>query len=182
MPHPHTQLIALPVTPIVLKEKLVAARRYYIEKDRSLFADILQAERKMGDRVVFENDGFTAFCPFASRFPFETCILPRKQSADFQNSKDEVLVLLAEAVQRVLRAYAGALNQPSYNMILHNAPFRRSRQPDAWTSIDADFRWHVEILPRLTGIAGFEFGTGFYINPTLPEEAAGVLREAVSRG
>ncbi|HBZ85119.1 MAG TPA: hypothetical protein DEO44_05225 [Verrucomicrobia subdivision 6 bacterium] len=182
MPHPHTQLIALPVTPIVLKEKLVAARRYYIEKDRNLFADILQAERKMGDRVVFENDGFTAFCPFASRFPFETCVVPRKQSADFQNSKDGTLVLLAEAVQRVLRAYAVALNRPAYNMILHNAPFRRSRQPDAWTTIDADFRWHVEFLPRLTGIAGFEFGTGFYINPTLPEEAAGVLREAVSRG
>ena len=182
MPHPHTQLIALPVTPTVLKEKLVAARRYYIEKDRNLFADILQAERKMGDRVVFENDGFTAFCPFASRFPFETCVVPRKQSADFQNSKDGTLVLLAEAVQRVLRAYAVALNRPAYNMILHNAPFRRSRQPDAWTTIDADFRWHVEFLPRLTGIAGFEFGTGFYINPTLPEEAAGVLREAVSRG
>ncbi len=182
MPHPHTQLIAMPVTPTVLKEKLAAAREYYVEKDRSLFGDILQAERKTGDRVVFENDGFTVFCPFASRFPFETCIMPRQQAADFQSSKDEVLVQLAEAVQRVLKAYAAALNQPSYNLILHNAPFRRSRQPNAWTTIDADFRWHVEILPRLTGVAGFEFGTGFFINPTLPEEAAGVLREALTRG
>ena len=182
MPHPHSQLIAMPVTPIVLKEKLAAARAYYLEKDRSLFGDILQAERKIGDRVVFENDGFTAFCPFASRFPFETCIMPRKQAADFQNSSDDVLVLLAEAVQRVLLAYHSALNQPSYNLILHNAPFRRSQQPDAWKTIDLDFRWHVEILPRLTGVAGFEFGTGFYINPTLPEEAAGILREAVTRG
>ena len=127
MPHPHSQLIAMPVTPIVLKEKLAAARAYYLEKDRSLFGDILQAERKFGDRVVFENDGFTAFCPFASRFPFETCIMPRKQAADFQNSRDDALVLLAEAVQRVLLAYHSALNQPSYNLILHNAPFRRSR-------------------------------------------------------
>ena len=108
--------------------------------------------------------------------------MPRQQAADFQSSKDEVLIQLAEAVQRVLQAYAAALNQPSYNLILHNAPFRRSRQLNAWTTIDADFRWHVEILPRLTGVAGFEFGTGFYINPTLPEEAAGILREAVTRG
>ncbi|MCX6934764.1 MAG: galactose-1-phosphate uridylyltransferase [Verrucomicrobia bacterium] len=182
LPHPHTQLIAMPVTPIVVKEKLVAARAYYMGKDRNLFEDILKAERRTGDRVVFENDGFTVFCPFASRFPFETCLMPRRQSADFQNSSDGVLLLLAEAIQRVLGAYASALNQPDYNLILHTAPFRRSRHQDAWTTLDADFRWHIEILPRLTEVAGFEFGTGFYINPTLPEEAANVLREAVTNG
>ena len=182
MPHAHTQLIALPVTPIVLKEKLNAARAYYLEKDRSLFEDILKAERKSGDRVVFENDGFTVFCPFASRFPFETCIMPRRQQADFQAVSDADLVHLAEALQKTLSAYAGGLDQPDYNLILHTAPFRRSRRPDSWTTIDADFRWHIEILPRLTGVAGFEFGTGFYINPTLPEEAANVLREATQHG
>jgi len=182
MPHAHTQLIALPVTPIVLKEKLNAARAYYLEKDRSLFEDILKAERKSGDRVVFENDGFTVFCPFASRFPFETCIMPRRQQADFQAVSDADLVHLAEALQKTLSAYTSALDQPDYNLILHTAPFRRSRRPDSWTTIDADFRWHIEILPRLTGVAGFEFGTGFYINPTLPEEAANVLREATQHG
>ena len=182
MPHAHTQLIALPVTPIVLKEKLNAARAYYLEKDRSLFEDILKAERKSGDRVVFENDGFTVFCPFASRFPFETCIMPRRQQSDFQMTSDADLVHLAEALQKTLSAYGSALDQPDYNLILHTAPFRRSRRPDSWTTIDADFRWHIEILPRLTGVAGFEFGTGFYINPTLPEEAANVLREATQHG
>ena len=97
--------------------------------------------------MVFENDGFTVFCPFASRFPFETCIMPRKQAADFQSSSDDVLVLLAEAVQRVLLAYHSALNQPSYNLILHNAPFRRSRQPDAWTTIDLDFAGMLKFFP-----------------------------------
>jgi UDPglucose--hexose-1-phosphate uridylyltransferase len=182
MPHAHTQLIALPVTPIVVKEKLMAARAYYLEKDRNLFEDILKAERKAGDRVVFENDGFTVFCPFASRFPFETCLMPRRQQADFHASSDADLVHLAEALQKTLAAYATALNHPDYNLILHTAPFRRSRRPDSWTTIDADFRWHIEILPRLTGVAGFEFGTGFYINPTLPEEAANVLREAIVHG
>jgi len=182
MPHAHTQLIALPVTPIVVKEKLMAARAYYLEKDRNLFEDILKAERKAGDRVVFENDGFTAFCPFASRFPFETCLMPRRQQADFHATSDADLVHLAEALQKTLASYATALNHPDYNLILHTAPFRRSRRPDSWTTIDADFRWHIEILPRLTGVAGFEFGTGFYINPTLPEEAANVLREAIVHG
>jgi UDPglucose--hexose-1-phosphate uridylyltransferase len=182
MPHAHTQLIALPVTPIVLKEKLCAARAYYLEKDRNLFEDILKAERKSGDRLVFENDGFTVFCPFASRFPFETCIMPRRQQADFHAASDADLVHLAEALQKTLGAYASALSHPDYNLILHTAPFRRSRRPDSWTTIDADFRWHIEILPRLTGVAGFEFGTGFYINPTLPEEAANVLREATLHG
>lgn len=182
MPHPHTQLIAMPVTPIVLREKLEAARSYYLEKERCLFEDILKTERKAGERVIFENDGFTAFCPYASRFPFETCVMPRKAAADFQSSSDGELLLCAEAIQRVLGAYATALNQPDYNLLIMTAPFRRSQRPDAWSTIDQDFRWHIEIIPRLTGIAGFEFGTGFYINPTLPEEAANVLRESMAHG
>ena len=182
MPHPHSQLIAMPVTPIVVKEKLAAARAYYIEKDRNLFEDILKSERTSGERVVFENDGFTAFCPFASRFPFETCLMPRRQSPDFQTASDGELLLLAEGIQRVLSTYASVLDQPSYNLILQTAPFRRSRHPDAWSTIDSDYRWHIEILPRLTGVAGFEFGTGVYINPTLPEEAANILREGMTHG
>jgi len=182
MPHPHSQLIAMPVTPIVVKEKLAAARAYFIEKDRNLFEDILKSERTSGERVVFENDGFTAFCPFASRFPFETCLMPRRQSPDFQTASDGELLLLAEGIQRVLSTYASVLDQPSYNLILQTAPFRRSRHPDAWSTIDSDYRWHIEILPRLTGVAGFEFGTGVYINPTLPEDAANVLREGMTHG
>jgi UDPglucose--hexose-1-phosphate uridylyltransferase len=104
--------------------------------------------------------------------------MPKKQSTDFHATSDGDLVLAAEAIQRVLGAYSTALDQPDYNLVLHTAPLRRSRRPDAWSTIDSDFRWHIEILPRLTGIAGFEFGTGFYINPTPPEEAARFMREA----
>ncbi len=92
------------------------------------------------------------------------------------------MLLLAEGIQRVLSTYASVLDQPSYNLILQTAPFRRSRHPDAWSTIDSDYRWHIEILPRLTGVAGFEFGTGVYINPTLPEDAANVLREGMTHG
>jgi UDPglucose--hexose-1-phosphate uridylyltransferase len=174
--HAHSQLIAVPVTPIVVKEKLQACRRYFEVKDRNIYNDILRNERKLGERLVYENAGFTAFCPFASRVPFELCILPRKQAADFHASSDHDLVLLGDVLKRVLKACQRGLGSPNYNLILHTAPLRHPRK-DYWSTIDFDFRWHIEIVPRLTGIAGFELGTGFYINPTLPEEAARFLRE-----
>lgn len=174
--HPHSQLIAIPIVPVALKEKLSSARRYYEDKDRNLFSDILNNERKAGERMVYENAGFSAFCPFASRYPFETCIMPRRQAADFSQITDHNIVLLADILKRVLTAYRRGLNSPDYNLIVHTAPLRRPRK-DYWSSIDYDFRWHIEILPRLVGIAGFEFGTGFHINPTMPEEAARFLKE-----
>lgn len=173
--HAHSQIIALPVIPIVVKEKLASAQRYFEVKDRCIFEDILRNEVKSGDRLVYENAGFAAYCPFASRFPFELCVMPRKQSPDFSGCVDHDLVLLADALKRVLSAYKVGLGQPNYNLIIHTAPLRRPRT-GYWGSIQFDYRWHIEILPRLSGIAGFEFGTGFYINPVLPEEAAEFLR------
>lgn len=173
--HAHSQIIALPVTPIVVKEKLAAARSYFLEKDRNLFEDILRNEIKSEERLVFQNAGYAAFCPFASRFSFETCIMPRHQSPDFYKSSDHELVLLADMLKKVLHACRAGLDRPPYNLVLHTAPMRWPR-PGHWQTLDFDFRWHIEILPRLSGVAGFEFGTGFYINPVLPEAAAQFLR------
>jgi UDPglucose--hexose-1-phosphate uridylyltransferase len=173
--HAHSQIIALPVTPIVLKEKLIAAREYFLAKDRNLFEDILRNEIKARERMVFENAGYGVFCPFASRFSFETCVMPRHQQADFHKTSDHDLVLLADMLKRILRAYARGLDRPNYNLVLHTAPLRWPRAGH-WQTLDFDFRWHIEILPRLSGVAGFEFGTGFYINPVLPESAAHFLR------
>lgn len=174
--HPHSQLIALPIIPVALKEKLDSAKKYYEDKDRNLFGDILNNERKSGERMVYENAGFGAFCPYASRYPFEVCVMPRKQASDFSQITDHSMVLLADVLKRVLMAYRKGLQVPDFNLIIHTAPMRRPKK-DYWSSIDSDFRWHIEILPRITGIAGFEFGTGFHINPTMPEEAARFLRE-----
>lgn len=174
--HPHSQLIATPVTPKRLKEKLVGAMQYYAYKDRSIFEDILRQEIKEGVRLVYENAGFVALCPFASRFPFEVTISPRRQSAYYQDIHADELLLLADALKVTLLKLSKALNQPQYNYLIHTAPSRYAHQ-GYWATIDHDFRWHIEILPRLTLIAGFEVGTGFYINPTPPEEAAKYLRE-----
>lgn len=174
--HPHSQLIATPVTPKRIREKLMGAMQYYAYKDRSIFEDMLRQELREGTRLVYENAGFVAFCPFASRFPFEVTIMPRRQTAYFQDIQPDEIHLLADALKIVLQKLARALNRPQYNYIIHTAPARYAHH-GYWTTIDADFRWHIEILPRLTLIAGFEVGTGFYINPTPPEDAAKYLRE-----
>lgn len=178
--HAHGQIIALPVTPIVIKEKLEAAREYYSRKERSIFNDILINEQKSGERLVESTEGYGVFCPYASRFPFESCIIPKTQRADFHRISDHELIQLADVLRRLLRSYRKALSRPSYNLVIHTAPMRY-RRPGYWETIDEDFRWHIEILPRLSGIAGFEFGTGFFINPVYPEQAARTLREAMEK-
>lgn len=175
--HPHSQLIATPVTPKRVKEKLVGAMQYFSYKDRSIFEDILKQELREGHRLVYENAGFVVFCPFASRFPFEMMVLPRRQSAYFHDIQPDEILLMADALKVALLKLDRVLNNPQYNFILTTAPARYAHH-GYWGTIDQDFRWHVEILPRLTLIAGFEVGTGFYINPTLPEDAARFLREA----
>jgi UDPglucose--hexose-1-phosphate uridylyltransferase len=170
--HAHSQLVGLPVVPRMVREKLEAAHRYFEEKERCLFEDILRNELKSGERVVHENAAFVVYCPFASRFPFEMSILPKKQSAWFTTIDAHERYLLADAVRQALGRLNAGLGRPAFNFILHTAPVRKiDREATAY-----EYRWHLEIVPRLTGIAGFELGTGFFINTMLPEEAARFLR------
>ncbi|GAB4243698.1 MAG: galactose-1-phosphate uridylyltransferase [Candidatus Methylacidiphilales bacterium] len=176
LPHAHSQLVALPVTPLALKEKLRAAQAHFLAKERNLFEDILRYERQVRERVVLENAGFLVFCPFASRFAYETVLMPKRQESDFARTDGHDLVLLADALRQILRLYRRGLEKPSYNLVLVTAPVRTPRK-DYWRTIDQDFRWHVELCPRLGGIAGFELGTGCFMNPVLPEVAAEQLRK-----
>ena len=178
--HSHCQLIATPVTPYRVKAKLAGARDYFQRKERSVFHDILRQEQRDGRRIVSENDGFLVFCPFASRFPFELCLLPKRQAADYQSMERDEILQLADALKVTLTKLSRGLNRPQYNLIIQTAPSRTGRRRSGyWDTIDQDFRWHIEILPRLTRTAGFEWGTGFYINPMAPEESAAHLRELV---
>ena len=120
--------------------------------------------------------GFVAFTPFASRFPFEMWVLPKKHSADFAHLPVGERAALARILKLVLTKLKKALVDPPYNIILHTAPFRMPKA-GYWRTIDDDFHWHLEIMPRLTRTAGFEWGSGFYINPTPPEDAAKYLSE-----
>lgn len=175
--HPHSQIIATPITPSRVKRKLEGSREYFRRKERCVFHDILRQEQRDGRRVVYENGGFLCFCPFAARFPFELCILPKRQAADYHSITTEEIAQLADTLKVTLKKLTQALNRPQYNLILHTAPVRRARRRDYWDTLDQDFRWHLEILPRLAEPAGFEWGTGFHINPTPPEDSAQYLRE-----
>jgi len=178
--HVRSQLIATPVTPKRVKEELVGARRYFENKERCLICDLLTQERATGTRVVMESDRIIALCPFASRFPFELWILPKRHHCDFSAMQSEEVGELAVVMQQVIGRLRTVLNDPPYNYLLHTAPFRHQRgQVGHWKTILDDFHWHIELIPRLTRVAGFEWGSGFYINPTPPEEAAKYLREAV---
>lgn len=175
--HSRSQLIATPVNPKRVKEELVGAKKYFEYKERCVFCDIIRQELQSKERVIIEIDGVVAISPFASRFPFEIWILPKEHSCDFFTIKPELRRDLAGIIKRVMLKLKIALDDPPYNYILHTAPFRRPKE-DYWKTIDEDYHWHIEIMPRLTRVAGFEWGTGFYLNPTTPEEATRILREA----
>jgi UDPglucose--hexose-1-phosphate uridylyltransferase len=178
--HPHSQLIATPVTPLTLAGELSSAKEHYQDKERCLFCDVIQQEFEAGDRIVLCNEQFVAITPFASRFPFEIFLAPRYHHHSFAEIGDSMIHYLALALKEVLLRIKNCLNDPPYNFLIHTIPNVKARPKRTfyWDTIEVDFHWHIEIMPRLTGIAGFEWGTGFYINPTAPEDAAKYLREA----
>ena len=176
--HSRSQLIATPVNPKRVKEELVGARQYYDAHERCIFCDLIRQEREMKDRVILEVDGFIAIVPFAARFPFEIWILPKKHACDFVQLSENERAAMAKILKAVLKKLKVGLNDPPYNYIIHTAPFRRSKA-GYWRTIADDYHWHIEITPRLTRVAGFEWGTGFYICPVTPEAAAKFLREVV---
>lgn len=174
--HTRSQLIATPVNPKRVKEELVGARKYYDYHERCIFCDMIKQELASKDRLILEIDGFIAIAPFASRFPFEVWILPKQHSPDFTALGIPDRLKLAQILKQVLAKLKKGLNDPPYNYVLHTAPFRRQKQ-GYWKSIDHDYHWHIEIMPRLTKVAGFEWGTGFYICPLPPEDAAKFLKQ-----
>jgi UDPglucose--hexose-1-phosphate uridylyltransferase len=174
--HSRSQLIATPVNPKRVKEELAGARLYYNYHERCVFCDLIKQELESKDRLILDIDGFIAITPFAARFPFEIWILPKKHSCDFTSLDMNLRLDLARIMKTVLAKLKKGLNDPPFNYVLHTAPFRRPKA-GYWKTIDDDYHWHIEIMPRLTRVAGFEWGTGFYICPLPPEDAAKFLRE-----
>lgn len=174
--HAHSQLIATPVTPKRVKEELVGAQRYFDFKRRCVFCDIIKQETRLTiERLVLENDSFVVLSPFAARAPYEMWIVPKQHNCDFVNVSESDCLALAQVLKQALVRLRIALNDPPFNYLIHTAPFRRPRA-GYWATIQHDYHWHLELLPRLTRPAGFEEGSGFYINPVTPEDAAATLR------
>ncbi|MBN2809533.1 MAG: galactose-1-phosphate uridylyltransferase [Deltaproteobacteria bacterium] len=169
--HSHSQIIALPIVPKRAKEEVEGARKYYNYKERCVFCDIIQQEINQGVRMVSENHEFIAICPYAPRFPFETWILPKRHTHDYQSNSKNMIEGLALTLSDTLKRLNRVLDTPPYNFILHTAPVN-------YLDTSTFYHWHIEIIPKLTRVAGFEWGSGFYINPTPPEESAKFLRDA----
>jgi len=167
--HTHSQLIALPIVPKSVREEMESSKKYYDNKERCIFCDIINQELISDKRVIYENDQYVTISPFAPREPFETWILPKKHESNF-SPPDKSFSGLAEILQRTLRQIDRVLDAPPYNFILHTSPFK--------DEINDYYHWHIEIMPKLTKMAGFEWGSGFYVNPTPPEEATKFMREA----
>jgi UDPglucose--hexose-1-phosphate uridylyltransferase len=168
--HPHSQLIALPVIPKRVRELIDGAKLFYEMKERCIFCDIIRQESTAGIRLVTETERFTVLEPYAPRFPFETWILPKRHGSHYEDSDAPTLKDLAWVLRSTMRKIEKVLEQPAYNFVIHSAPVQESPL--------SHYHWHLEIIPKLTKVAGFEWGTGFYINPTPPEESARFLREA----
>ena len=172
--HPHSQLIGTPIIPQKIKEELEGAKEYFDLNGRCLFCDYIEQEIKSKDRLIKETEKYVAISPFAARFPFETWILPKYHNACYKETSDNDILSLARIMKEILSKIKKKLNNPPYNFIIHTAPSKEFSTRE-WPDLDKKYHWHIEIIPRLTKIAGFEWGTGFYINTTSPEEAARIL-------
>jgi UDPglucose--hexose-1-phosphate uridylyltransferase len=167
--HPHSQLIALPIVPELVRQEIDGARQHFQFKERCVFCDIVHQELRDGRRVIEENADIVALAPYAPRFAFETWLLPKRHGSRFEEAERHQYASLARLLKSVLQRLNRALEVPPFNLVVHTSPFSED--------VANEYHWHVEIMPKLTRVAGFEWGTGFYINPTSPEEAAQVLRD-----
>ncbi|MEO0095136.1 MAG: DUF4921 family protein [candidate division WOR-3 bacterium] len=173
--HIHSDLIALPATPNRVKQKLNGSYEYYRYKERCLFCDIIQQETEMGERLILQSDKFVAFAPYAARFPGEVMVIPKRHTFSFKLIDKYEIHDLAYVLKRIFSAIRIGFNDPPYNLVLTDSPNLLPR-PDYWKTIEQDFHWHIEIIPRIFRTTGFELGTGFYINRYSPEKSAKLIR------
>ncbi|MBI5145374.1 MAG: galactose-1-phosphate uridylyltransferase [Candidatus Omnitrophica bacterium] len=169
--HPHTQLIALPMVPKNVMEEIKGAHNYFEYRERCIFCDIIRQETQEKERIILENKYFLAFCPFVSRFPFEIWIIPKKHNSDFSHLPPEEIPALASILKETISKVKKVFANPAYNLIVHSSPVNGD------SGGVEGYHWHIEFMPKLTRVAGFEWGSGFYIIPTPPELSAKYLKE-----
>lgn len=167
--HTHSQLVATPIVPVDVIQELEGVNDYHSRHGRCVFCDMINQEVAEKERVIIDSKHFLSFSPYASRFPFEIWILPKEHQHDFGQIREELVQDLAGVLRAALRKLTILIKNIPYNVVLHTAPVN--------TSEESNYHWHLEIMPRLTVMAGFELGTGYFINPTSPEIASQALRE-----
>jgi UDPglucose--hexose-1-phosphate uridylyltransferase len=167
--HPHTQIVALPMVPKNVMEEIKGAQHYFEYRERCVFCDIIRQETQEKERIISENKYFLSFCPFVSRFPFEIWIIPKRHNAYFCHMPGEEIPALATILKDTITRIRKVFVNLSYNFIIHSSPINGEGGIEY-------YHWHIEFMPKLTRVAGFEWGTGFYIDPTPPELAVEYLK------
>lgn len=170
--HPHSQIIATPVTPNHIRHRIEEAMRYFDDNGHCVYCEMIDKELKAKDRIVVESANFVVFEPFASRSPFETWVIPKFHSSDFSGLSEEMAKELAFVTRHALLKIYKALRNPDYNYMIYSGPSHECELEY--------YHWYIKILPRVTSMAGFELGSGIYINTVIPESAAKFLRETPS--
>ena len=167
--HSHSQLVALPILPRMVTSELDGSLNYFKYKDRCIYCDIIRQEIKQDVRLVCQNDHFVTLSPFAPRTPFELWILPKKHNSSYADLDEKSMYSLAAIFSETLRRLDGCIPGVPYNFVLHTQPLRSKALEY--------YHWHFEIVPKLTSIAGFEWGSGFYINSMPPEDTCRYMKE-----
>lgn len=169
--HSHSQLIALPIVPKLVIEEIEGSKAHFVQKERCVYCDIVRQELSSGVRVIDENKDFVTISPYAPRFPFESWILPKPHDSCFECGQKGIYQNLSRTLKTILLKIDKVLDHPAYNLVIHTSPIMEASNDY--------FHWHIELMPKLSKVAGFEWGTGCYINPVNPEDAARFLREEV---
>ena len=171
--HSHSQLIALPIVPMNVREKMAGSLAFYNYRGRCVFCDMIQQELAAEKRLVIDTPSFLAFRPLCQPLPLRNLDRPQAAFQPFRPHPKPGIEDLARVLRQVIARIESAVDRPAYNYMLHTAPFDSHEL--------GHYHWHIEIIPRLTNVAGFEWGTGMYINVVPPEDAAAFLRSVDER-
>ncbi len=174
--HPHTQILALPITPQSEQNFLEQNMRYYHRHGRGKVEDIVHNEIEAKKRVVYNDGNFAAFCPFASAYPFEVMIAPKKNISSLERCSRDDVTALAHCIKSVFEKLAAQLDDFDYNIHFMLAPLNPNFENEAYMShLEKNYRFTIRIIPRIYTLGGFEIATGMTINPVAPEECAALL-------
>ncbi len=171
--HPHSQIIATPIVPIQMRERMHEYMRYFDHTGECLMCNTLADELSDGRRIIIESEHFVSFIPYAALSPLHLWLFPRRHEDSFGKVSDEELADLAEHLQKLLTLLKLAVGDPSFNYTIRSDSMQSNHRRCS--------HWYLSIVPRVTQAAGFEMGSGMYINHTIPEESAAFLQTFLSR-
>jgi UDPglucose--hexose-1-phosphate uridylyltransferase len=176
--HPVWDIVATPFIPRAIKDELRGAKQYFLHKERCAFCDYIRQEAAAKERVIFQDPHTIAISPYAARFPFEIWLMPFRHSPDFGAAGSDEIVSVARSLKMLVGALKRLEHYRGHMVFIHTAPVRREKAGD-WETLDQDYHWHIEVVPRLNGVDGMRESVGFHLNPMPSEEAAGILRSAL---